>query len=45
METHGVLQNALRLNPSLEGEKDPAMIKGDLHHCYLTMIGFEGVGS
>mmetsp|Transcript_24736 Transcript_24736/g.50875 ORF Transcript_24736/g.50875 Transcript_24736/m.50875 type:complete len:473 (-) Transcript_24736:93-1511(-) len=42
METHGVLQNALRLNPSLEGEKDPAMIKGDLHHCYLTMIGFEG---
>ncbi|CAE7233336.1 spop [Symbiodinium sp. CCMP2456] len=42
METHGVLQNALRLNPSLEGDTDPAMIKGDLHHCYLTMIGSEG---
>ena len=44
MEAHGILQNALRLNPPKEGDIDPAMLKGDLHHCYLT-IGSEGVRS
>ena len=42
MQAHGILQNALRLNPAKGGDVDPAVLKGDLQHCYLG-IGHEGV--
>ncbi|CAE7769522.1 CML25 [Symbiodinium pilosum] len=41
MQAHGILQNALRLNPAKGGDVDPAVLKGDLQHCYLG-IGHEG---
>lgn len=39
LEAHGVLQNALRLNP-VEGHEDPVLLRGDLTNCFLH-IGFE----
>ena len=34
MDAHGILQIALRMNPTAE-EEDPPVLRGDLHNCFV----------
>ena len=36
VEAHGILQIALRMNPS---EEDPPVLRGDLHNLFVHVIG------
>lgn len=37
IEAHGILQIALRMNPS--EEEDPPVLRGDLHNLFVHVIG------